>query len=305
MLHGYDSLKKESQKMKVTINMACGLANRMFQYSYYLYLRSLGYDASVDFYTSAKLAHESVAWSRIFPDAHYYEASRLAVLAKGGGSSFQARFRRKFLPFTCNVEQMPTSFDVTIPTSRKKGMYVIGVFQNADMVSVVKDAVVKAFRFSDIEGEENLRLQKEMSTCESVAIHVRKGKDYAALDWYSHTCELDYYRKAINYMKSHLNQPRFYVFADNPEWVKDNFTDFDYTLVKGNPTSGWGSHFDMQLMSSCHHNIISNSTYSWWGAFLNPNKSKIVIGPKYWFNPYGDYKETTSDRVLPKEWVAL
>ncbi|MBQ0149827.1 MAG: alpha-1,2-fucosyltransferase [Bacteroidales bacterium] len=291
--------------MKVMINMACGLANRMFQYSYYLYLRSLGYDASVDFYTAAKLAHESVAWNRIFPQASFTEASRMAVMMDGGGSSFQARFRRKFLPFTCRVEQMPTSFDASVPSTGKKRTYVIGVFQNAEMVSAVKEEVLKAFRFPEIEGEANHRLMQEMAECESVAIHVRKGKDYAALDWYSHTCEMDYYRAAVDYMKSHLEHPRFYVFADNPEWVRENFKDFEYTLVEGNPTSGWGSHFDMQLMSSCRHNIISNSTYSWWGAFLNRSVDKIVVGPKYWFNPQGDYKEKTSDRVLSKEWIAL
>lgn len=226
--------------MKVTVNMACGLANRMFQYSYYLYLKSLGYDAKVDFYTSAKLAHETVAWNRIFPKAPFEEASRLAVMIDGGGSSFQARFRRRFLPFTCNVEQMPTSFDAPKPSEAKR-KYIIGVFQNAEM---------------------------------------------------------DYYSTAVDYMKSHLEHPKFYVFADNPVWVRENFKDFEYTFVEGNPTSGRGSHFDMQLMSSCRHNIISNSTYSWWGAFLNRNTSKIVIGPKYWYNPKGHYKEVSSERDL-------
>lgn len=291
--------------MKVAVNMACGLANRMFQYSYYLYLKSLGYNAKVDFYTSAKLAHESVAWNRIFPGASFEEASRFSVMLCGGGSSFQARFRRRYLSFTCRVQQMPSSFDAITPTQGKKSQYVIGVFQNAKMVSAVKEDVLKAFRFPEIEGEANLQLIQEMSSCESVAIHVRKGKDYTALDWYSNTCEVDYYRKAIEYMKSHMENPRFYVFADNPEWVKENFTDFEYTLVEGNPTSGWGSHFDMQLMSLCKHNIISNSTYSWWGAFLNQHENKIVIGPRYWFNPKGNYPEVTSARVLPEEWIAL
>lgn len=290
---------------KIIINMACGLANRMFQYSYYLYLKSMGFEARVDFYTSAKLAHESVAWNRIFPDASFEKASRVSVMLNGGGSSFQARFRRKFLPFTCNVEQMPTSFDASVPASTKKSTYVIGVFQNAEMVSSVRNEVMEAFRFPEIEGEANKNLIQEMLSYDSVAIHVRKGKDYTALDWYSNTCEVDYYRKAVEYMKSHLENPRFYVFADNPEWVKVNFTDFEYTLVEGNPTSGWGSHFDMQLMSLCKHNIISNSTYSWWGAFLNQTDNKIVIGPKYWFNPKGNYPEITSDRVLPEEWIAL
>lgn len=291
--------------MRVTINMACGLANRMFQYSYYLYLKSQGYDAKIDYYTSAKLAHETVAWNRIFPYATFEKASQLAVILDGGGSSFQSRFRRRFLPSTCNVWQMPTSFDATLPAKDKRRCYIMGVFQNAEMVSAVRDNVRDAFRFKEIDGENNQALLKDMSNCESVAIHVRKGKDYASLDWYNNTCEMDYYRNAIEYMKAHLENPKFYVFADNPEWVRENFKDFEYTLVEGNPTSGWGSHFDMQLMSCCRHNIISNSTYSWWGAFLNNNEGKIVIGPKYWFNPMGNYKEVSSDRVLPKGWVAL
>lgn len=71
--------------------------------------------------------------------------------------------------------------------------------------------------------------------------------------------------------------PKFYVFTDNPDWVRENFKDIEYTLVEGNPASGWGSHFDMQLMSVCKHNIISNSTYSWWSAFLNAHPQKIVV----------------------------
>ena len=89
---------------------------------------------------------------------------------------------------------------------------------------------------------------------------------------------MDYYRNAIAYMKNHLVNPRFFVFADNKEWVKEYFTGFEYTLVDGNPGDGWGSHFDMQLMSLCKHNIISNSTYSWWGAYLNGDNG-VVITP--------------------------
>lgn len=122
--------------------------------------------------------------------------------------------------------------------------------------------------------------------------------------WYQETCPLDYYRKAIAYIKEKVDNPKFYVFADNPAWVTEHFNEFDYTLIEGNPPAGWGSHFDMQLMSYCKHNIISNSTYSWWGAFLNKNPEKIVILPHQWFNPKS-CEESTSEKVQCKGWVAL
>ena len=115
---------------------------------------------------------------------------------------------------------------------------------------------------------------------------------------------MDYYRNAIAYMKNHLVNPRFFVFADNKEWVKEYFTGFEYTLVDGNPGDGWGSHFDMQLMSLCKHNIISNSTYSWWGAFLNASSKKVVIIPKVWFNP-DSCDDFTSEKLLCKGWIQL
>lgn len=126
----------------------------------------------------------------------------------------------------------------------------------------------------------NLCLEKEIEECESVAIHVRKGKNYQSYIWYQNTCSMDYYRKTILQMKEKLQHPKFYVFTDNVDWVKENFQEIEYTLLKGNPADGYGNHFDMQLMSLCKHNIISNSTYSWWSAFLNQNPGKVVIAPE-------------------------
>ena len=137
-----------------------------------------------------------------------------------------------------------------------------------------------------------------------MGIHVRKGADYQSRIWYQNTCSVDYYLHAVEMMKKQLKNPRFYVFADNKEWVRENLKGFDYTLVDGNPGSGWGSHYDLQLMSYCKHNIISNSTYSWWGAFLNQNRNKVVIMPKVWFNPVS-CEEHTSERLQCTKWIQL
>lgn len=290
--------------MKVIVNMACGLANRMFQYSYYLFLKHLGYNVQVDFYHSAKLAHEKVAWNDIFPKATIEQASSWDVFKLGGGSDFFSKIRRKYLPCLSGVVNMPTAFDADLPVAGMKSQYIIGVFQNAKMMEAIEKNVKRCFTFQSFTDERNQKLEKEMAACESVAIHVRKGKDYAQRVWYQNTCPVEYYQKAIQLISEKVNHPKFYVFTDNSEWVKEHFKDFAYILVEGNPVSGWGSHFDMQLMSVCKHNIISNSTYSWWSAFLNAHPDKIVIAPEVWFNP-DSCAEFTSERILCKDWLAV
>lgn len=145
---------------------------------------------------------------------------------------------------------------------------------------------------------------EEMQNSESVAIHVRKGMDYQSRIWYQNTCPVAYYKKAIGRIKKEIDHPKFYVFADNHEWVKEHFRDFDYTLIEGNPTSGCGAHFDMQLMSCCKHAIVSNSTYGWWGAYLNDSRDRMVILPEIWFNPQS-CEDYTSAKLLCKGWISL
>ncbi len=291
--------------MKVVVNMACGLANRMFQYCYYLYLRKYGYDAYTDYYTSARLSHEKVSWSTVFPDAELRLPPEGLVSRLGGGDSMLSRIRRR-LPFAGSVMEMPSAFDADLPVAYRRDVYVLGVFQNAAMVeSLDEDLVRKAFSFGPALEERNSELAQELKTNPgSVAIHVRKGDDYMTRKWYRGTCPYGYYEKAVEAVSSSVETPRFYVFADNPRWVKDNFSWFDYTLVDWNPCAGPGSHFDMQLMSLCSHNIISNSTYSWWAAYLNMNPGKTVIVPDVWFSPES-CSEYRSERVLCKGWRAI
>lgn len=289
--------------MAIIINMACGLANRMFQYSYYLYLKKLGYDVQVDYYKSAKLAHENVAWNRIFPKANIEQVPKWKVFHLGGGSGLFSKIRRRYLPFTTRVMHMPTAFSVSLP-EKSQDIYLFGVFQNAQMIDAVKAEVLNVFCFSPFGDERNKNLMAEMETSESVAIHVRKGLDYQSRIWYQNTCPVAYYKQAIEKIKKEIEHPRFYVFADNHDWVKEHFQDFEYTLIEGNPTSGWGAHFDMQLMSCCKHAIVSNSTYGWWGAYLNDSTKRMVILPKIWFNPQS-CEDHTSAKILCKGWISL
>lgn len=290
--------------MAVIVNMACGLANRMFQYSYYLYLKKLGYDVCVDFYTTAKLAHEHVEWESVFPHAPICQASGFDIFRTGGGSDLFSKVRRRYFGRGCKLKYTSSAFDVYLPDKDVSLIYVTGVFQNAGMVDYVRKEVEEAFAFPMFPDGRNLVLAREMQKCQSVAIHVRKGKDYASRHWYTGTCPVDYYLSAVELMKTRLDAPRFYVFTDNPDWVRENFTGFAYALVTGNPVAGPGSHYDMQLMSLCRHNIISNSTYSWWGAYLNRHDDKIVVAPDVWFNPES-CKEYRSEKIICRSWFVL
>lgn len=288
----------------IIVNMACGLANRMFQYAFYRKLLKDGVNAKVDYFTTKVLAHEDVAWTSIFPNAHYEQASSLQIHMMGGGKGIISKVIRKFIPQLTMVDEMPTAYSTYTPKSTHENKYLLGVFQNASVVENVRNELMEAFQFTPFEYARNRNLAFHLQEENSVAIHVRKGNDYQSRIWYQNTCPIEYYRKAIDYLKNQLDNPQFYVFTDNPTWVKENFIDFDYLLIDWNPGAGWGSHADMQLMSLAKHNIISNSTYSWWGAYLNSNPEKIVICPEIWFNP-DSTPDYTSEKLLCKNWIAL
>lgn len=292
---------------KVVVRMAAGLANRMFQYAYCLYLKKQGVDALVDNnYKATKWKMEDIDWQRIFPNAVLNQASSSFIFKLGGAYDLFSKIRRHYLPFTSKYVQMKSAFES--PSAEyycNSSKYVVGIFQNAKIVDFVKEEVLNAFAFSPFTDENNIQLQKELQNCNSVAVHLRKGEDYLMrATAFKGTCGVDYYLKAIDIIKEKVDNPKFFVFTDNPNWVKENLHGFDYKLVDNNPAIGWGNHFDMQLMSCCKHNIIANSTYSWWGAYLNPNPHKIVIAPLQWFSPLHDSKSYAEETIC-KGWIGI
>lgn len=287
--------------------MEAGLANRMFQYAYGLYLKKRGYDVYYDnSYKPKKWAMEDVDWNRIFPKAVVKQASQWELLWYGVGFDVVSKVRYNYFPWSCNLARMKNAFCLPTEEEIKSCKCFFGVFQNCSFLEGIRDEVCDIYTFSPFEqGSTNDQLCQRMKTENSVAIHFRKGKDYMQRENFKGTCTVEYYQKAVEYIKQHVESPVFYVFTDNAEWVKENIKDLDYTLVQENPSIGWGNHFDMQLMSCCKHNIIANSTFSWWGAYLNTNPYKIVIGPKIWFNPDMDRYKGLENTTLCKDWIKM
>lgn len=176
-----------------------------------------------------------------------------------------------------------------------------GYWQSYRYFGNIRKQLLADFRFLEGLSKENQALAKKINSQNSVSLHVRRG-DYVAnahTNSYHGVCGLDYYQKAISEIEKRVPEPVYFIFSDDPEWTMQNLKNVTSpTFVTHN--TGPNSFFDMHLMSLCKHNIIANSSFSWWGAWLNENPEKVVIAPKQWFA----VDKNTSD-LLPPDWIRI
>ena len=163
----------------------------------------------------------------------------------------------------------------------------------------ILDKVIAAFWWQ----ERDYTSEKENGVFDKRVFSLKKG----FLDGYWQTEkyfsdireELDYYKKAMDFFCEKNPETVFYVFSDDKEWIQKAFREYNAVVVEKDFFSDYEDWYDMYLMSQCNHNIIANSSFSWWGAWLNQNKNKKVISPGKWFNG-----EKTSDIWCP-EWIRM
>lgn len=155
-------------------------------------------------------------------------------------------------------------------------------------IEQIKDDILKSFVFPEIKDERNRQLASMLRSTNSVAIHARRG-DMLGRTWVYY--QGGYFKRAVSYIKKHVDSPVFYFFCDpgSSEWCMKNLNIFGLTKNVDNINfvtwnKGNDSFRDMQLMSYCKHNIITNSSFGWWGAYLNTNPDKITCTPDWAYN---------------------
>lgn len=178
-----------------------------------------------------------------------------------------------------------------------------GRWQNEKYFADIAEAVRAAFQFrSPLQGAAEAIGREIRSTDSAVSLHVRRG-DYAAfkgLQELHGKTNLSYYTEAVRYMAARVPNPHFFVFSDDVAWCRANLhIEGRVTYV---PAEAAGPHdgYHLELMSLCKHHIITNSTFSWWGAWLDPRPQKRVVAPAQW---YAD-REQPPD-VVPAGWIRL
>lgn len=183
--------------------------------------------------------------------------------------------------------------------------YIEGFFQSELYFNCIETQLRNDFKYSIMPNEENSNMiSRIMKNSPTISIHVRRG-DYVKKEKNTETyaqCTLEYYKRAVDYIVKQLDgkEPTLYFFSDDIPWARRNLK-FPYKSIYVTQNKGENSYEDMRLMSYCTHNIIANSSFSWWGAWLNDKPTKIVVAPEKWFN---DDSIVQTD-VVPKSWIRL
>jgi hypothetical protein len=212
---------------------------------------------------------------------------------------------RKILGIQKLIRQRDLGFDPAVLEYRGD-LILFGYWMSEKFFADVELELRQAFRFAHpLEGEAK-EIGKHIKMSNSVSLHVRRG-DYVSLKEVKSSMgetDLSYYERALSYVKEQSDRkeeetPTVFVFSDDIEWCRQALRLPFPTVYVAPSSEGPRASYHLQLMSMCRNNIIANSTFSWWGAWLNDNPQKIVVAPKRWFA-----KEVNED-IVPARWTRL
>ena len=206
-----------------------------------------------------------------------------------------------FYPNSTILKENKRSFDPSV-LEAKGNIYLEGYWQSEKYFASIRDILLREFAFTYEQDAKSRKIANLIQKTESVSLHIRRG-DYVhdpLTNQFHGLCSREYYHKAVNCITQKISNCHFYIFSDDHAWVCENFKlTYPTTMVDHNDAST--NYEDLRLMSLCSHNIISNSSFSWWGAWLNANPEKIVVSPERWFK---DPTLNTKD-LIPEFWVKI
>jgi len=292
----------------VIVSLMGGLGNQMFQYAAARQItHRLGTTLKLDItaYTSDPLRTYSLSPFNI--QAQFASAQELAAMRRPYESRmawYLLRLNRLLkLPYGWTVLQENHFRPFDSATVRASGnVYLKGYWQSEKYFADIPDLIRREFILQNRPDSANREMAGRIAGAQAVSLHIRRG-DYVSnpiIQGIHGVCDLAYYQASVERIGEKIASPHFFVFSDDTTWTQANLRlDYPTTFVTHN--DGGNAHKDLRLMSLCRHHIIANSSFSWWGAWLNPNPDKIVCAPARWFN---DPALDTRD-LLPPGWIRV
>lgn len=287
----------------IIVKIMGGLGNQMFQYALGRSIElKTNHDLKLDisFFTKQKLRTYELGNFKINENIASSQDIRL-LSGNGLANTLKAKLglpeKRPKSYFTEKVfgHFHKELFDKTAST------YLDGYWQNERYFSAIRSTLLEDFAMKDKISITAQLYLAEIESNNSVSLHIRRG-DYISnqhTNSFHGTCGLAYYKEAVSVIEKQFKHPRYFIFSDDIEWCKQNFEFVEDKIFIENITS----IEDLELMKNCKHNIIANSTFSWWGAWLNQNPEKIVIAPNQWFADK-DMQEQTYG-LIPEDWIRI
>ena len=266
----------------IIVRILGGLGNQMFQYAYAKALELKGYDVKIDISKFKKYKlHGGYHLDQFKIDLE--TSTKLSVFLSKLG--LRRSIKEKSLLFDSKFLNLP------------KNEYVKGYFQTEKYFTHIKEVLLKQFVLKSELSSTTINYLKDITIQKnSCSIHIRRG-DYISnkkANSVHGTCDIEYYKEAVKLINNKFKDAYFFIFSDDITWVRNNLKVKNATYINHNVIP----HEDMHLMSSCKHNITANSSFSWWGAWLNQSKNKTVIAPKKWF-------VSNKNEVACKNWIQL
>lgn len=277
---------------KVFVKIQGGLGNQMFQYAFGLSLQKKHCKIKVYFDDTAYRTNK----------ARKYELHNFGItLPRYQRTNFEKLFGLKLRL----IQEKEDSFYDESLYSYKNNDFYVGWFQSYKYFENYRPEILQTFQPAFPLNEENAAMLNRIKSVNAVCLHVRRT-DYLSPEELKirGICNLDYYSRAIEYIKTNTVNPVFFVFSDDISWCKSNIkTGTDCIFVDINDSDH--GFLDLLLMKNCRHNIIANSSFSWWGAWLNENKDKTVIAPKIWMTSWNEPEEKAGRDLIPPEWIRM
>lgn len=284
----------------IIVRLQGRLGNQMFQYALVKSLQSTGKEVMID---SSMLKYDgNYNELGLFPNVQeeMVEAPSELVQTLGDCNKFILhKIKRKVFGYKrTHILEKGYSFYGDI--FEMDNVYLEGYWQSEKYFQSVEKKIRNLYIFPEIEDDMNIYLKKKIQNNNSISLHIRRGDYLDAKNAPKHgnICTKQYYENAISYMENRVDNPVFFVFTDDPEWARKEYQDRKNMVFVDN-NYGKNSYRDMQLMSLCKHNIVANSSFSWWGAWLNQTSSKITVAPPKWFNT------GTMPDIICKDWVVM
>ena len=279
--------------MSIKLKLTGGLGNQMFQFA-------AGYSVAkrknVDLYLD-------LSWYNRRNIHNGFELEYVFNIFKRVGFVNNPFSLKQFLSkidFTYKIYDEPHFHYTSEITNIPDHCFIRGYWQSEMYFKEYTEEIKKIFRFEKILDEENTKIANDILNNKSISLHVRRG-DFLLKKNHNHNVNLTkYYSDAINQISKNFYKPKFFIFTDDPTWVAQNFSIIsNFKIVNANKSNN--SFLDMYLMSLCKGNIIANSSFSWWGAWLNDNNNKIIFAPQKWFND----KSIKTNSLFLKTWNVI
>jgi len=296
--------------MEIVVRQNGGLGNQLFQYaagSYYAQrygatMRmvhdpakrafSLGHPRPflLSRFSIQSPVSESRPWERIALSTQWQLAPLRELVVRASGAQFYWEKPAKFYTF---LEDLPVE-------SGTRTLYLAGYWQTYKIAGALGSELRAELTFrKQPEGRNLEMLGRIRDARNAVSLHMRRG-DYTMAALGNIALPMEYYKRAIARVKERMDEPTFFVFSDEMEFARANLPAGLKTVFVDH-NDNWTAHEDLRLMSSCRHHILANSTFSWWGAWLNPSEDKLVLAPRQWHLRAESYYP----EFMPPAWELL